>query len=51
MMQGLLDLLEKRSTCSDSEKTTREIRFYQDRLGSFSRESALSSVDKIQPGE
>ncbi|XP_039134542.1 uncharacterized protein LOC120271927 [Dioscorea cayenensis subsp. rotundata] len=51
VMQGFLDLLEKRSICSDSEKAMREIRFYRDRLGSFSRESALSSANKIQPDE
>ncbi|XP_039128915.1 uncharacterized protein LOC120265061 [Dioscorea cayenensis subsp. rotundata] len=51
VMQGLLDLLEKRSICSDSEKAMREIRFYRDRLGNFSRESALSSANKIQPNE
>ncbi|XP_039133224.1 uncharacterized protein LOC120270272 [Dioscorea cayenensis subsp. rotundata] len=51
VLQGLLDLLEKRSVCSDSAKALREIRFYRDRLESFSRESAFSSANKMQPDE
>ncbi|XP_039135791.1 uncharacterized protein LOC120273227 [Dioscorea cayenensis subsp. rotundata] len=51
VMQGLLDLLEQRSICSNSEKAMKEIKIYRDRLGSFSRESALQASKNMQPDE
>ncbi|XP_039113715.1 uncharacterized protein LOC120249272 [Dioscorea cayenensis subsp. rotundata] len=51
VMQGLLDLLEQRSICSNSEKVMKEIKIYQDRLGSFSRKSSLPASKNMQPDE
>ncbi|XP_039145518.1 uncharacterized protein LOC120282732 [Dioscorea cayenensis subsp. rotundata] len=48
VLQGLLGLLENISICSNSAKAMREIKFYRDRLESFSHESAFSSANKRQ---
>ncbi|XP_039137129.1 uncharacterized protein LOC120274666 [Dioscorea cayenensis subsp. rotundata] len=51
VMQGLLDLLEQRSICSNSAKAMKKIKIYRDRLGSFSSESALPASKNMQPDE
>ena len=51
VMQGLLDLLEKKSICKEPRKAMQEIKVYRERHDSFSRQSALDSCKTMQPGK
>lgn len=50
VLTGLLNLLEKSSSCKSSSKLMNEMKLYRDRLESFSREWAINTAKTTQPG-
>ena len=50
-MQGLLDLLDVKSLCSDSIKAMKEMQVYRERKGSFDRPKVMQAAKELQPSK
>ena len=51
VMQGLYDVLEKKSICSNNTEVIKDIKLYRERKEGFGREMAVKSTKTTQPGE
>ena len=51
VMQGLLDLLDVKSLCSDSIKAMKEMQVYRERKGSFDRPKVMQAAKELQPSK
>lgn len=51
IMQGLLDLLDIKSLCSEPIKAMKEIQVYRDRKESFDRPNVIQAAKSLKPGK